>query len=156
MELFYDLSERRHTTDFCTTDWAIAELYQSALDYRIAIQMIRDGRNPRFFQTQKQQYALSENEKEEIALSLETFIHHLRRKKKVMIWDAHDFTYEDVCKFSLRYGIEAPDALHLCLAKMIDCQYFLTVDEPLTRAGIKEIQVMFPSTFRQLPMHEKH
>jgi predicted nucleic acid-binding protein len=155
MELFHDLKGRKYNVNFCTSHWAIAELYQAALDYRTAVRMIRDGRNPRFFQTQKHKYPLSEREKEDIALSLEAFIYHLRMKKRVVIWTAEHFSYEGVCHFSLRYGIEAPDALHLYLARDLECSYFITVDEPLKDARVEEIKVMFPSTFRNLPIHSR-
>lgn len=154
MELFQEIKQRKYQTSFLTSEWALAELYQSALDYRIAVRMIRDGRNPRFFQTQKHRYPLSGQEMEAIALSLETFILHMKRNG-VEIGSPEPLRYEQISMFSLNYGIEAPDALHLYFATTLKSDYFLTVDEPLKDAGVKEIEVMYPSTFRLLSLHSK-
>jgi predicted nucleic acid-binding protein len=98
-----------------------------------------------FFQTQKQQYPLSENEKRAIVLSLDAFILYLKRIK-VNIRNV-PLILGGISWFSVNYGVEAPDALHLFLASSLNCKYFLTVDEALTKVAVKEIEVMFPSIF---------
>lgn len=153
MELFQDVKNKRYATTFVTSEWAIAELHQSAIDYRIAVRMIRDLRNPRFFQTQKLKYPLSEEEKKEIVLALNTFVLQLKKHRVGISTVSPDFGR--ISWFSVRYGVEAPDALPLFTALSLNSKYFLTVDEPLKNAGVKDSEVLFPSTFRNLPIHSR-
>ena len=47
MTLLQEIIDGRYSVKFVTSTWAMAELSQSAIDYRVAVRMIRDGRNPR-------------------------------------------------------------------------------------------------------------
>jgi len=157
MELLVDVKNNQYDTPIVTSEWALAELHQAVLDYRIAVKMIRDLRNPRFFQTQKQQYPLTEDEKRKFVLSVNAFILYLRKlgiefKPFVPV----PLTFGMISLFSVKYGVESPDALHLHLATYHHCKYLITVDEPLKNAEVKDIEVMYPSTFRSLPIHSRN
>lgn len=150
MELLQGIIADKYNANFLTSAWTIGELAQSALDYLTALKMIRDGRNPRFFQTLKQQYPLSNEEKDQIALSIEDFLDRLERLGIIFRGSGIE-DYGEVRDFAFDYGIEAPDALHLAVALQLECGCFLTIDERLIKAKVKQIEVMFPSTFDKLP-----
>ena len=157
MELLVDLKKKQYDMSFVTSEWALAELHQAVLDYRVAVKMIRDLRNPRFFQTQKQQYQLTEDEKRKFVLSLNAFILYLRKLGiNIKPFVSVPVTFGMISLFSVKYGVESPDALHLHLATFHHCKYLITADEALKNAEVEDIKVMYPSTFRSLPVHPRH
>jgi len=150
MELLQGIIADKYNADFKISAWTIGELVQSALDNVVAVRMIRDGRNPRFFQTMKEQYPLSNEEKNQIGLSIEDFLDKIERLDIRPVGTGIE-DYSDMRDFAFNYGIEAPDALHLSIAGYLDCEFFLTTDKRLIDKKIKEIQVMLPPTFDRLP-----
>lgn len=143
MILHEDMKIGKYELRFQTSSWAISELAQTAMDYRLGVKMIREGRTPEFFNKWKRQQIINPVEAMQIHGSLRSFVQHIEVLGVVVTEGI--INSERIHDFTLRYGLNAPDATHISIASR-HCGYFVTNDEDLCDKKIKEIHVVKPAT----------
>lgn len=139
-------------TDILASSWFLllrCLSYRKVRDNLVALKIVRDGLSLVWFNRLKKRYRLKNWEQSEVMQSIRAFEDFLRTKGFVR-FDASVNT-ANVNWFALRYGLEMPDATHLCLAKET-ARYLLTIDPDLleTKAKIKTLDIIRPATLETL------
>jgi len=147
--LFHEeIKSNKYALDFVTSPWAIGEVAHAVLNYSISLRMIKEGRSLDKFHRWKPQYLPTQEERKELQASLDSFLKHLNRLKiTVKPFEVEARRIQDI---SLRYDIDASDALHIAMA-LDGCHYFVTNDRELCEKGVDEISVLLPANLTTKP-----